>query len=871
MLVRRVRAALVRGRLDAEMREELEQHIELRRRQLIEAGLDPRDAASEARKAFGNATAISARTRDMRSFPSVDAIAHDVRFGVRLLRRTPLFTAVAVLSLATGIMSAVAVFNAADAVLFRSLEVKDPHQLRAFTATIRMGGAAKVTNGVDVQTLERIEKGADFGRFVGFRSAVDVVATAEGAGSQPVVVELVSANYFDVLGVSFISGRGLAGFDSASSAVISERLWQSLFTKDRDVLGRTVTLNGHAATVVGIVRTFRGLIAEHPADVFVPLAAGTAIDPTTASTVIRLVGRLNDGTTEPIAEEKLAALYKGPGPSLLQTAHFDIDLTPAGRGVSDVRTSLERPLWLGLLLVGVLLLVASVNTAGLLLSRFIARQTEFGVRAALGAGRGRLARQLVVEAVLLTLAAGAIGLCAGWLAAPLLVRAMPETGFGAAFELRFDWRLISFALITSLLCAGVAAALSLVRLLRVHPNGLLAGETRTVAGAPGRAARVLMAGQVACCLLLTVGAVAMSRSLLKLLDVPPGFDPRTTFVVSVNATGLLPQPDAAFAYHMRLHDRISADPRVAKATMAQLGPLTISATSGSVDIPGFKYASDEDRWTRMFFVGPNYFETLGTRLIAGRALTAADGVAWSAPVRTRVAVVNERFATFYFGGAHDAIGRVVNADVRIVGVAADAHYNTLREPPARAMFVPHAPRRASMAHIVRADGNPAIAIQAVREIIKAYDDRLRPRFSTADDLLGASVARERFVAALSTVLSVFAVLLASAGLYGTVAYGVSKRSTELAVRIALGARPRQVAALVLADPLRTTLIGIAAGIPASYLVMRSADSLLFAVNPFDPLTILICVLLLGGAAIAAAAWPARRAMLIDPVIAFRSE
>ena len=868
-LVRRLRALPGRTRLDRELSEEIAQHVEMRRQQLMADGMESRDAAFEARRAFGNITAIREETRDLRSFPSLDAFVQDVRFGARLLARTPLFTAVAVLSLAAGIGSAVAVFNVADAVLFRPLEVREPGQLRALRATVRLGGGSKVMGGADAETVARIQEGADFADFIGFRSASEVSVEAVGAGSRLAGVELVTGNYFDVLGVPFVLGRGITAFDHDSNpapVVVSERLWRSYFREDPSILGRPLILNGQAAVVVGVAKRFRGLVAETPADVFAPLGAGSTIDPATSSNIVRLLARLRPGVAVHVAEEKLAPLYKGTAPSMLRAGQLELRLDEGARGLSDVRASLERPLWLGLALVGVLLLVACANTAGLLLSRFVSRRTEFGVRAAIGAGRGRLARQLLVEAMLVACIAAAVGLFAGWVAAPLMLRSMPAAGSVTGFDLRFDWRLVAFTIAISMAAAAGAGAASLMRLWRAEPNALVCGESRSVTRSSRRMARTLTAAQVACSLLLVVGAVAMSRTLINLRSVPPGFDPDRTFVVTVNATGLLPDPAAAATYHARLHDRIAASPGVAKATMAQLGLLTSAATTGTVNIAGFSYAADEDRWARMFFVGPDYFETLGMPLIRGRGITAQD----NAP-SGRVAVVNERLARFYFGTPDDAIGRIVNTDVRIVGVVADAHYSTLRDEPPRAMFVPYSPAlRPLMAHIVRASGDSAVAMRAVREAVNAYDPRLRPKLSTVDELLTANVATERFFATIATVLSLLALVLACAGLYGAVAYAVSQRRPELAVRIALGATPREIVALILEDPLRTTLAGIAAGVPGSYLVMRSAGSLLFGVDAFDPLTILGCAAVLVGVALAAAVWPARRATQIDPLTALRS-
>ena len=867
VLVRRIRAVLTRGRLDDELREEIAEHIERRRCELIDRGMDPRDAAFEARRLFGNATVIRERTREMRSFRPLDSLSQDLRFGARVLLRTPVFSAVAVMSLALGIGAAVAVFNAADAVLFRPLGVRDPESLRAFRIEMRMGASSKIVPGVPEESLPAIQQGADFADFVGFRLSDEVAAAVEGSGAaQPTRVEFVSANYFDVLGVPAALGRLLGPLDERSAStpvVISERLWRARFNQDPGVLGRTISLNGHPTVIVGVTRRFRGLVAERAADVFA-LLRESSIDPTQANFVVVLVGRLRPGVAVAVAEQKLASLYRVSMPGS-KGAELHATLEDASRGVSSAREALEKPLRLGLLLVAVLVLVACANTGGLLLSRFASRQAEFGVRLAIGAGRARLARQLVVEAFLVSAVAGSIGLLLGWLAAPFFMAIMPETGAQVAFELRFDMRLVLFTFAVTLMCAGGAAAACLFRLWRSDPSALLHAESRTVAAGSQRITRVLIAAQVAASLLLVIGAVSMARTLVNLQRVPLGFDAARTFVVTVNATGLAPAAEMA-AYHARLHERISAVPGVAQSSMAQLGVLTSSATAGTVDVAGFVPSSDEDRISRVFFVGPDYFDTLGMRIVAGRGLLPEDD-----GTHGKRAVVNERFARFYFGTPAEAIDRVFNRDVRIVGVVADAHYNTPREEANRTMFLPYASaQRSSMAHIVRMTADPARGMQAVRDAITAYDSRLRPRFATIDELKTTSLTRERFFALIAWVLSSLALLLAAAGLHAAVAYAVSQRRGELAVRLALGASSRDVILLILRDPLITTLAGVAAGVPAAYVVMRSAAALLFGVAPFDLPTIVISANGLVAVSLLAAAWPARRALTIDPVAALRS-
>jgi putative ABC transport system permease protein len=333
----------------------------------------------------------------------------------------------------------------------------------------------------------------------------------------------------------------------------------------------------------------------------------------------------------------------------------------------------------------------------------------------------------------------------------------------------------------------------------------------------------------------------------------------------VNASGLV-TPARASEYHARLNERIAALPAVRRATLAQLGPLTSATTVGSVEVSPTSSAPEADRIVRMFFVGPDYFETLGMPLVAGRGILDADTNG-----RERVAVVNQRFALFFFGSPQDALGRIVNKDVRIIGVAADAHYNSPRDDVPRAMFVPYTPmQRTQMTHIVRASGDTALAMRAVRETIASYDSHLRPRISTSEDLFLAALARERFFSAIATTLSSLALLLACAGLYAAVAYGVAQRRAEIAVRLALGASTRNVMSLVLKDPLVTIGAGVLAGIPVAYAAMRSLATLLFGVGSFEPLTVISCTAALVVVGMLAAAIPARRACRIDPAAVLRN-
>lgn len=856
--LRRCLARLRRGRLDDELRDEIEQHIALRREQLVDAGMDPEDAACEARRRFGNPLVIREDVRRLWSLGPLDTLVQDVRFSARVLRRTPLFSATAVLSLAFGIGASASVFSVADAVLFRRLPVADPHELHSFRAIQSIGAATKIVGGVDEATFIQMQQHADFAQVAGTR-LLDNVGVGVTGESGSVRVELVSANYFDLLGARAAAGR-LEGEAASIPMVLSERLWRSTFRRDPNVVGRAIHVNGHQGTVIGVVDEFRGLSVDHPADIFLPLESTSTFDRSSERS-IRLVLRRAAGVSAVAAEHRAAALFESSATNIIAGARVRVELPSAEHGVSEMRGRLARPLGLGLALVGILVLVASANTGGLLLSRLGSRRAEFAVRIAIGAGRGRLARQLIVEVLWLGLCAAVLGLLAAFAGGPLLVSTIPSP-VPLEYDLRVDWRLVGFGLTVSAIAAVAAAMASVIRLLRTNTAALLSSEGRTILAGSRRATSFMIGAQVGCTMLLLVGAAAVTRTLVNLHGVPTGFATNELFSVDLN-TG---NERAARDRLMQLLDRVSASPLVANATVAQFAPMVDGATTGTVTVRGFAPATDEDRWVRMYFVGPRYFETLGMPLLSGRDVRHGDRADGE-----RVAVVNDRFAKFYFGTASNAIDRVVNGNVRIVGVVADAQYDSLRQAPARAMFVPftQAPPRARMTLLIRARSDRAESMQSVVETLREDHPAWEIRATTGNDWVSMTLARERFIAGVALVLSTLAVFLAGAGLYAAVADSISQRRAEVAVRLALGAPHPAILRLVLLEPVRTTAAGIAAALPVVLLMMPSVSWLLFEVPRVDVAATVLCGGALLAVAVVATIVPALRATRIDPAAALK--
>ena len=599
---RRAVTCFKRGRLDDELRAEIDEHLEHRRQQLMAEGMSPAEADAAARRAFGNVASVRDRVHDGWGFPSLDSLLQDVRYGARILRRAPGFTAVAVLSLSLGIGAAAAVFNVADAVLFRPLSVRDPGSLRDFRASIGSGGGArKEVFGAEAAQVETMRRAADFADLFAFRTVDDVGWTIGSGESRLVRAEFVSGEYFAVLGVPARSGRLLDAGDRGPSpvpVVVSERLWRATMAADPATVGRSAAINGVPVMIVGIAQNFRGLTVERPADIFMPLDSTAVLDPSSGNTIPRMVMRLRPGTATAVAGQKMEALYRSLGPSMAGAGELRVTLGDASRGVSDARGDLRWPIALGLVLVGVLMAVACANTGGLLVARYASRRTEFGVRMAIGAGRARLLRQLFVEALLLALLAGGAALLMARITAPLLAAAVPVGSAPAAFETRFDWRLIAFTVVASVAAALGAAGISLRQMLRTDPSAALndGASSRSIVRGRRAAMEVLIASQIACSLLLLIVTGGMGRTLVNLRQVDPGFDPGAAVAFTVNATGTALPPPSLPAYFAGLYDRVAAIPQVGQVTLTQMGLLTTGMTTGTLDVPGWSPATDEDRF-----------------------------------------------------------------------------------------------------------------------------------------------------------------------------------------------------------------------------------------------------------------------------------
>lgn len=871
-LWRRLMSLLRRRRLDDDLSDEIELHVDLRRQALIDEGMDPRSADHEARRMFGNVLGIREETRDMWGFPLMDALMQDIRYGTRMLWRAPLFTAVAVLSLAIGVGASVAVFSVGDAVLFKSLAAREPQALHSLRWVTSFGAGSKVMYAIPRSDFEALERATDFADLTAFQAADPIpVSVSEASEAYDARVDIVSGDYFQELGVGAFRGRVIEPTDAVSGAppvaVLSHRFWRSLLDADGSAVGRQIVVNGSRVTVIGVApQGFGGLMIDRPADLFVPVGLSrlAAVQPPGTEPNLRVVARLPADGNPVVAAERLTALHNPIAQSsrkLLAPPQTVVILDPAAHGISDARPFLERPIWVLLGLSSILLALACANVGNLLLSRFWSRQTEFAVRLAIGAGARRLVQQVIVEAMLVAVLAATAGLIAARITSPMLVHLIPAPSGQLSLDLPIDRRLVAFASLISIAAALLVALATATRLVRMNASRALRADARSTASGRRSLARALIMAQVACSLVLLVGAGSMFRTVRNLWSVDPGYRVEGAFAITASPSHLTnnqPLP----GYFEELRGRLSQVPGVSSASIVQFPLMGRAATTGTVDIAGFVPTSDDDRWANMFFVGPDFIQTTGMRLVRGRGIEAQDS-SGAQPV----SVVNQAFARFYFG-ASDPVGQLVNGKVRIVGLVADGKYNSLRDPTPRAMFVPHAQARtrSTMTLVVRsAPGAPLQDVVAsATAAARAHDPVLRFDVVTMPEQLARSIARERFLALLIGLLSLLALTLACAGLYGVVAYAVSERRGEIGIRIALGARRHDVIRLVLGQPLLMTALGIAIGLPGAYAVTRAMGTLLFGIAPLDAITVLASSTLLFGISLAASLAPATRAASIDP-------
>jgi predicted permease len=907
-ILRRLIARFQRNRLDEELADEIRMHIGLRAQALVEEGMDPEQAAREARRMFGNVTIKREESWEMWGFPAVDPVIQDVRYGARLLRRSPVFTVVAVLSLAVGIAAGAAVFSVADAVLFRRLAVREPgalvtlkwfagpepplESLSGYSWQMDSGTASTSFSRATFDAMR--DKGAAVADVVGF---AEIYRINLGIGGQAELAsgQAVSGNFFDVLGVLPALGRPLARDDDQPSAapavMIAHSLWQRHFGRSTDVIGRSITLNGVAFTIVGVTpRRFAGTlqVGSRPS-VYVPMAMQGLLDRTEPYSNpnfwwVLMLGRLKPGVSPEQAQPALDAILKqnvaANRPTVKAQDLPRLKLASGAGGQREVRENSQEAVQIMAVVVGIVLLAACANVATLLLARAGARGREMAIRAALGAPRRRLVRQMLTESLLLASLASGLGLlAASWLASTLLPAL--DQGPGFVVDLLLNTRAVAVAIgiaVGSTLLSGLAPALRSTT-VKVWPGLQEAG--RCIEGRRRQGfAQALVAVQVALSLLLVTGAGLLVTSVRNLGRVDPGFDASNLLLFRIDPTLNGYEGERLRALYSSVLERVGALPGVRSASASAHTLISNSSSISGVTLPGEQpppasgpRRPREERLVWRQIVDDRFFETFRILLMEGRVFGAGD-----TPGSQPVAIVNRAFVRRMFGAA-PPIGRRFMLSTRpgapvfeIVGVVADAKYTSMRRevPPTTYLSMRQQPLNA-MTFAAKTAGDPLDIVPSVRQALQEIDPKV-PMFDvrTQELQILASTSRELLFAQLATVLGAIALLLSGIGVYGLLAQSVSARRSEIGIRMALGAERRTVSWMVIRQSLVLVAIGLALGIPAARWGTRLVQSLLFDLSPADPTTLVVSVLILIGVSLIAAYVPARRASRVDPVDALRT-
>jgi len=830
---------------------------------------------------------------------------NDLRYGLRTLRRSPVFAAVAVLSLALGIGANTSIFSLMSQVMFRMLPVAEPERLVVFHAEgEREGSSSKDSQEAvfsypmyrDLRDRSEVFEG------VMARSSA-AVSLMYGGQTDRARGEIVSGNFFEVLGVRAALGRVFTADDDRVPGghpvvVLGYGYWKRRFGGNPALVNQSVTVNGHPMVVIGVAPAgFHGVLSSNTPDVLLPVMMKREATPNWNSFDARqdrwlnIFGRLKPGVSMKRAEAALQGLYRAASEEdLARMSHplsghdrdeylsQKLELRPAAQGINSLRADWENPLLALMAMVGLVLLIACANVANLMLARATGRQKEIAIRLAIGAARAAIARQLVLESLLIAMAGGLVGLIVtSWTTAALL-GFLPDGATGGWLNASLDWRTFCFCAALTIgtgILFGLAPALASTR-PNVAPALMEQSGSAGARGAQVWLRKVFIVAQVAVSVVLLVGAGLFGRSLFNLMTENPGFQTRNLLRFSVDPSLNGYDLVRGQAFYRELQKRLAMLPGVRSVGGASLGPFGNGRRAGNITLEGYRVKEDEYTGASQDALTPDYVRTMGIPLVAGREFSPRDGAG-----AQKVALVNEAFAKRYsragrllgkhfgFGGGHET-----KLEWEIVGIVRDIKYGNLREQADPFVYVPttqqdHLER---MTFFVRAANDENKLGPEVRALVQNMDANL-PVFgmSLMEVRLADSIYRDRLIAILASAFGALATLLAAIGLYGVVAFNVTRRTAEMGLRMALGALPTDVVAMVMKEAGLLVAIGGLIGLGAAVALSRLIESQLFGMKANDPFVFSAAAMVLALAGGLAGYIPARRASRIDPIRALRYE
>ncbi len=889
--------------LNHELDEEFAHHLAEAADRLECQGLPHEEALRIAKLRLGNYSIQKENTRDMNIASWLDQTRADLLYGLRQLKLSPAFTLVAVLSLALGIGANTAIFQLVNTIRLKTLPVKDPEQLVAldFAKDSARGGSWSSRSAAFTYPqwdAIRQEQQAYSGVLAWSAARFNLTN-----GGEPRFAEglYVSGDFFRVLGVNPVLGRTFTTADDSAScaaaAVISYSFWQREFGGDPEVLGRKLRLDGYAVPVIGVTPpSFFGVEVGYRYDAAIPLCAdrlvirgkGNPRIPNRFAWWLSIMGRLKPGCTVKTANAELHALSPRIMRETLPTQYGPEEaksflankllVKKADNGVSDFRDQSRQPLNLLLAITGLVLFIACANLANLQLARASVREPEFAVRLAMGASRGRVIRQLLVESLLLAAMGALLGVALAFALTRAFAAFLQSPDHPTFFVLSFDWRVLAFtaalAILTCLLF-GLAPAL---RSTHIAPSLAMRSSDRNATAGRERFGlrRALVVTQVALSLVLLVGALLFVRSLYRLLTTDPGFESEGILTVNIDFSKAPYSAKQRFGVYRQLSEKLAAIPGVISAAQVAFTPLSGSGWNNNVGPDGAPAGDNgKDAWFNR--VAPGYFQTMGTRLLAGRDFNQHDTLG-----SPKVAIVNEEFARKYFPGANP-IGHTFHQQApagepeplfQIVGLVRNTKYYELREDFKPLGFFPIAQDENPVPDatlVLRLPSAPGSVMRSAKADVAAMSPSIAIQFRSFSAVLDDSVKAERLMATLSAAFGFLATLLATLGLYGVIAYMVARRRKEIGIRIALGADRAGVIRLVLREAALLLVIGLSAGIALSLWAGKFAEALLYGVKSRDTVSLVSAAILLGVIALLASFLPARRAAAEDPMAALRTE
>ena len=923
-----------RERFDRELDDEMRFHLAMKARAKMQDGLDPTDAQFNARRQFGNQIRLKERSREMWSFRWVDTTVKDLQYSLRMIAKSPVFASVVILSLALAIGVNTAIFSLVNAVLLKSLPVKNPQELVLFGS---VAGADTFVAGHsgngrrDKKTGLRYRSSLSSQMFQRMKeqnqTMTDLFAFAPvfhnlnfSVDNQAGIAtgQYVSGGYYKGLGVQPILGRTITDEDDKLGAppvaVITYRYWVERFGRDAAIIGKPAFINAKPFTIIGVSQPgFECAMGiDKTAEISVPLVMESQLNGRAADSAyswnwwLRIMGRLKPGVTieqargnmEPTVQQSARdeiAAYLAQRPNARVDKYVPPTLTAisGSQGEMFVRQEYGRELYILLIIVGIVLVIACVNVANLMLSRSGARQKEIAIRIALGAGRLRLIRQLLTESMTLALAGGLAGLVFAFWVKGFLIPLFPWGDQSLAVDMSMDFRVLGFTAAASIFTGivfGIAPALKATRIdpgpsLKESAGSQSAGRSRITLG------RALAVVQVALSIVLLIGAGLFVRTLRNLQHVDYGFDAQNVLLFEINPSLNGYRGDNLQNIYQQVAERIDSVPGV-KSTTVSLFPLMTGGGwgPGIPNIPGAKKVPDQNATVYLLPVMNNFLQTMGIPLLSGRGFDSSDNA--NSP---KVAIVNEAFVRLALDdgmglGQHIEFSRTDSArQFEIVGIAKDSIYEDLRSAPQPIIYLPFQQHisqldrmGSGMTYEVKSTGDPTRLVPAIREIVRSIDSKIPIlNIRSQERQNEMKLDRERGFATMTGALGLLVLMLAALGLYGVMSYNVTKRTREIGIKMALGAGTRRVLAQVMQETIVVVSIGIVIGIIASVELNRvlasaligffSDQSMLFGVSARDPISLASAAFFLLTVAALAGYLPARRAAKVDPLVALRSE